>query len=117
MIARSGSDRRPGYPATYSLDTQTVLHLLQRYALGLRVILQNQEEIDHHHGGKKYEGVSAGRARHDGKYEQDDCVRHPVGRTAERLPLRAHAVRKYLADIDPDHSTLRYGETGDICHE
>src|SRR5580692_10110897 len=56
-------------------DTQTVLHFLERYPLGFRVVLQDQKEMDHHHRRKKYERICARRTRHDWEYQRDDSVR------------------------------------------
>src|ERR1700733_671369 len=99
------------------VDAKLVLHFFQRDAGGFRVVEEDEDEVDGHHGGEEHEGVGAGGLRHDGKEERDEHVPDPVRGAAESLTLGAHAVGKDLADVDPEHRALRHGEGGDERHQ
>jgi hypothetical protein len=49
------------------INAQTTLHFLEGEAFGLRVEEEDDKKLQSHHGGKKYEGVSAGRFRQQRK--------------------------------------------------
>src|SRR3984885_7254466 len=99
------------------VDAKLVLHFFQRDAGGFRVVEEDEDEVDGHHGGEEQKGVGAGGLRHDGKEERDEHVPDPGRGAAESLTLGAHAVGKDLADVDPEHRALRHGEGGDERHQ
>src|ERR1035437_3626419 len=103
----------PGYRQLV-LNPKLALHLFQRNALGFGESEQHDEEHQGHHGGKEHKRISAAEAdREIGKDQRDNEVHDPVRRAAQALSLRAHAIGKHFADIDPDDSTLRNREECD----
>jgi len=53
----------------------------------------------------------------NGKEVREDCTRQPMGETPEALAPSAHRIGEDLADVDPNHRTLRHGEEGDEAHQ
>src|ERR1700722_12749541 len=100
-----------------SLDTQAVLHLFERVSLRLGVEEKHDEELHHHHRSEKHEGISAGRRCELRECICNDRVHDPVRRASDALPLRAHAARKHLAYVHPNHGALRNREEINVNDE
>ena len=45
------------------------------------------------------------------------AIHDPMGRAAQALPFRAHAIGKDFADVHPDHGANRDGEERDVGHQ
>src|SRR5580700_11232432 len=107
----------PIFSAGQSLDTQAVLHFLKSVSLGFWIEEKDDEELQHHHGPEKHEGIGAGRFRKLRKRISNDGVHDPVRRASHALPLCAYAARENLAYVHPNHGTLRNGEEGNVGDE
>src|SRR5580700_9484996 len=77
----------PIFSAGQSLDTQAVLHFLKSVSLGFWIEEKDDEELQHHHGPEKHEGIGAGRFRKLRKRISNDGVHDPVRRAPTLCPL------------------------------
>jgi hypothetical protein len=59
-------------------NAKLLLHVLERDTLSFRVNKEDHEELQHHHGGKEYEWIGAGRGSHERKGPRDKRVHEPV---------------------------------------
>src|ERR1700735_290837 len=84
-----------------------MLHFLEGEAFGFGVKEHDDEELDDHHGGEKYEGIGAGSFRDDGKERGDEGIHDPVRGAAQALTFGANGVGKYFADVNPDDRAER----------
>src|SRR5260370_42368684 len=76
------------------INAETTLHFLEGKAFALRVEEEDDKKLQGHHGGKKYEGVSAGRLRQQRKDAGNQSVHDPVRRASQALPFGSHAITK-----------------------
>jgi len=82
------------------------LNRFERHTFGLGHQEQGPEQLHEHHYGVEGECMASGAAGDQRKRPGDQSGHDPVSRASQRLPLGANAVRKDLADEDPDHRSL-----------
>src|SRR5690348_18432169 len=89
---------------TFLSETELLLNLLERNALGLWNHRLHPNELQHHHPGKKREHITWRQSRnHLGEKSRERGGEDPVREAAQSLALRPMAVGKNLGNENPDH--------------
>src|SRR5437763_16942546 len=88
-------------------ETQLLLNLFERNALGLWNHRLHPNELQHHHSGKKREHITWRQSRnHLGEKSRERRSEDPVREAAERLDFRAMADGENFRDENSGHSSL-----------
>ncbi len=88
-------------------ETQLLLNLFERNALGLWNHRLHPNQLQHHHSGKERKHITWRQSRnHLGKESGERCSEDPVRETAQSLAFRAMAVGENFGDENPDHRSL-----------
>src|SRR3954451_2660430 len=100
-----------------SLDTKLLLHALERDARGLGRRRQYTDKLHSLHYREEQERSRRGAFSKTGKYRRDHGIHDPVSETPEALALGPHQIRKYFAEVDPDHGALGEREKSNEAHQ
>src|SRR6476469_2486435 len=97
-------------------ETQLLLNLFERNALGLWNHRLHPDELQHHHPAKEGEHISRRQSRKQLGKESRECrSEDPVREAAKSLAFRPMSVGKNLGDENPDHRSLSNRVRGDKC--
>ena len=92
---------------------QPVCHLLQGHAFGFRHHKFYPDKLQHHHAAKKEENPTRRKGSYNlWKKSRQQRGEKPVGKTTERLALRAKFIGENFRDEHPDDGPLPDGMSG-----